>query len=374
MKQAAYDLRYLAACAVNRITPDKQTVEAMNLENLHKMSKAHSLSALTATAIASAGMALPPEWKAEKERAVRRNILFDGERARILAFFEQNGIWYLPMKGIIMKDLYPGLGLREMADNDILYDSTRQEDVMRFMTQNGYEAASVGKGAHDTYYKPPVFNFELHTRMFSEITGKTSADYFAGIQDRMLPDEGKQYAYHLRDEDYYLHLTAHEYKHYSHSGTGLRSLLDRYVYLSKKGAHLDFAYVEAECRKLGIEQFEKDSRALCFKVFSSAALPELTDSERRMLEYYMFSTTYGTMSQGIKNQIEKEYGDMGKGAKLRYLWRRAFPRREFYQTYSPLAYKYPILIPFVCIKRLFRGIFKRRKQICRELDVVNRLE
>lgn len=32
----------------------------------------------------------------------------------------------------------------------------------------------------------------------------------------------------MSDNDYYIHMTAHEYNHYSQGGTGLRSLLDRY--------------------------------------------------------------------------------------------------------------------------------------------------
>ena len=374
MKQAAYDLRYLVACAMNRIAPEKERVEAMNLENVRRVSRSLSLSALAATAVAASGVELSAEWREEKERAVRRSILFDGERAGILAYLEESGIWYLPMKGILLKDLYPGLGLREMADNDILFDSTRQSDVVAFMKQRGYEVGSVGKGAHDTYYKPPVFNFELHTQMFSDVTSETFCRYYANVKDRLLPVEGKKYAYRMTDEDYYIHMTAHEYKHYIHSGTGLRSLLDRYAYLKSKGGQLDLAYVERECRALGIDRFERDSRALCQRVFSTAELPPLTDSEREMLEYYMFSTTYGTMSQGIRHQIEQTYGAVGRGSRLRYVLRRAFPKAEFYKTYAPVAYRYRILIPFVCIGRLFKGMFTGGKRIRRELGALHHLK
>ena len=185
MREAAYDLRYLAACAVNRIAPEQQKIEAMNLEKLHIMSKSHSLGALVAAVLSDAGVEVSPEWREEKERAVRRNILFDGERARILAFMEREGIWYLPLKGVILKELYPRLGLREMADNDILFDSSRQDDVVAFMEQSGYRVGSVGKGAHDTYYKAPIFNFELHTRMFAENMSETVRDYYANIKDRL---------------------------------------------------------------------------------------------------------------------------------------------------------------------------------------------
>ena len=89
MKQAAYDLRYLAACAVNCIMPEKEKIETMDLEKLYKMSRSHSLSALAAMTLSSAGVKISLEWKAEQDKAVRKSILFDNERAKILHFMEQ---------------------------------------------------------------------------------------------------------------------------------------------------------------------------------------------------------------------------------------------------------------------------------------------
>ena len=88
----------------------------------------------------------------------------------------------------------------------------------------------------------------------------------------------------------------------------------------------------------------------------------------------MFSTTYGTMSQSIQHRIEKEYGTSNKSARFRYLMRRIFPKVAFYKEFCPTAYKYKILIPAVWFYRLVRALFKRRKQIKHEFDVVNRLK
>lgn len=42
---------------------------------------------------------------------------------------EQRGIWYLPLKGIILKEFYPSVGMRQMSDNDILFDEAFAEQV-----------------------------------------------------------------------------------------------------------------------------------------------------------------------------------------------------------------------------------------------------
>ena len=374
MKQAAYNLRYLAACVVNGIAPEKEIVEAMDMAALYKMSRSHSLSALTAAAISAAGVELSAKWQSARDMSLRKSILFDTERAKLLDFMEQSGIWYLPLKGVFLKDMYPQLGMREMADNDILFDPGYRAQVAEFMKQSGYRVDSYGKTHHDTYFKDPVFNFEMHVSMFSDSAGPVFVGYYEDIKNRFIPIEGKKFGYRMSDEEFYIHMTAHEYVHYSNGGTGLRSLLDRYVYLSAKGNTLDMAAVEAGCRALGIGEFEQDARALCYKVFGNPQLPELEENETEMLEYYMFSTTYGTVPQSIQNRIRRDYGRASKSAKLRYVMRRVFPKAEFYKRYCPVAYKYKILIPAVWFYRLVRALFVRRGRIKQEIDVVSRME
>jgi len=374
MKQAAYNLCYLAACAVNGITPSKEKCDEMELDKLYKMSKAHSLSALAAMALNSAGVGISDEWKADRDKAVRKNILFDSERARIFKFMEENGVWYLPLKGIIMKTLYPKLGMREMSDNDILFDKDHQKRMMEFMKESGYTVKSYGRSNHDTYMKEPVFNFELHTRMFSEKTGEPFCSYYAKIKDKLIHDGKTEFGYRMTDEDFYIFMTAHEYKHYRSSGTGLRSLLDRYVYLLRKENMLDFGYIEAECRQLGIADFEREGRLLCEKVFASPKLPALTEAETKMLEYYMFSTTYGTMEQNISNDMKANSGKTTGMSKFGYIWRWIFPGMWYYKDRYPFAYKYKIFIPAVWFYRLLRGIFLRRKHIKKVVNTVNKIK
>lgn len=45
----------------------------------------------------------------------------------------------MPLKGVILKELYPKIGMRQMSDNDILFDETYRKDVVRFMKNKGYD-------------------------------------------------------------------------------------------------------------------------------------------------------------------------------------------------------------------------------------------
>lgn len=59
-------------------------------------------------------------------------------------------------------------------------------------------------------------------------------------------------------EDFYVYFIAHEYKHFSMSGTGLRSVLDTYVLLMDgKADKLDWGYIHGELKKHRVENLMK---------------------------------------------------------------------------------------------------------------------
>lgn len=79
----------------------------------------------------------------------------DGDNIQKIHNIEQipYDMLYLPLKGIIMKDYYPSVGMRQMSDNDILFDADAWERMEKHMISGGYKAEYVGKGNHDVYHK-----------------------------------------------------------------------------------------------------------------------------------------------------------------------------------------------------------------------------
>ena len=59
------------------------------------------------------------------------------------------------------------------------------------------------------------------------------------------------------------------FKYFDGIGTGIRSLLDQYVYLNRLEDSLDFPYIDKQCEILGIADFEKENRDLCKKVLNN---------------------------------------------------------------------------------------------------------
>ena len=64
-------------------------------------------------------------------------MLLDAERHRLEKNLTEHGIWYMPLKGSILKDWYPKFGMREMADNDILFDASKRKEVKAIFSGPG---------------------------------------------------------------------------------------------------------------------------------------------------------------------------------------------------------------------------------------------
>ena len=272
---------YFVCCAVNGFQPKREITETMQWRDVYAMSRFHNLEAMSCMAIENCDNLsdmscvdigndaspfpdpeLMKKWQEKKNKAIRKNILFEVERSRLYGFLDSQGIWYLPLKGIVIKDLYPKAGMRQMSDNDILFDGAFSEEVHGWFQKNGYTTKCFGKGVHDSYHKPPVYNFEMHTSLFSESHDPIWAEYYADVKKRLFPDGDGTMRCHFSDEDFYIYMILHEYKHYRAGGTGLRSLLDTYLYNHLKGDALDRGYIEHELKGLKADQFERISREL----------------------------------------------------------------------------------------------------------------
>ena len=353
-KKVLDDLVYLAACAVNGQVPEKSRTEGMDLSLVYEAAQNHKLAAAAGMALESAGIRNEAFVQAVA-KAMRKNALLDADRAELTQKLEEAGIWYMPLKGAILKDLYPRYGMREMADNDILVDAARAQDVGRIMQELGFEVKEAGKGHHDEYTKPPVSNFEIHRMLFSGLDSEPCHLYYREMEKRMIPDEEGSFGRHFSTDDLYLYLTAHEYKHYRHGGTGIRSLLDTYVFLRKYGEALDMDYVAAEAEKMGTADYEKKSRELALRLFSGEAL---TEAEQEMSAYYASCGTYGSYEQKIVNEVYSFGG--GLSGKLRFFLSRLFMPMDKIKYAYPVVYKYKILLPFLYVYRIIKGLTTRR--------------
>ena len=363
-KQNAMEMIYLTICAIKKEKPDQERIEKLDLTQLFTVCQDHILTACVAYALESADVH-DNNFTQAKEKAIRKNIIFDAERAKILKRLEAEKIWHMPLKGAILKDWYPRLGMRQMSDNDILCDGSYREYIRDLMIDMGFKCQHFGIENDDAYYKPPVCNFEMHNELFHSAHIGKLHEYYENVKDRLIQDENSEYGYHFRNEDFYIYMTAHEYKHFSTSGTGVRSLVDNYVFLQRFSDSMDWNYLYAEFEKLGINEYEKQSRELALKLFSKQPL---TDEEQKLLDYYILSGTYGKVENSVDNALQTKY----QGSKMRYIFHRLFPSMDEIKLLYPFFYEHKWLIPALWIYRPFKVFFKNRKKLKTELNQISK--
>lgn len=387
----AEDMLYLITCALNNQAPDKEKVCDMNLAELYRYAKCHTLAAITYDALEllwngtgdehhiiakdEEAVFVLTKWKETRDKALRKNLMLDAERMKLFRYLDEQKIWHMPLKGAIIKELYPRQEMRQMADNDILFDAAYESAVKDYFVREGYKVVSYAKGNHDVYEKEPVYNFEMHTSLFERAQNEIWAEYYKDIQAKLNKRDG-HFLYSFTDEDFYIYFVVHAFKHFAGYGTGIRYFVDLYVYQNAK--RLDWDYIERELEKLGVLEFEKTFRSVSIKIFGKGErVNQLNEEEYDMLCYSMFVGTYGNLQASIGKKLHKIQEDkdgITNKTKMKYIISRLFPPMSFYKAYHPSIYKTRVFIPFFSIFRIVRGVLRDGKTIMREVKAVFKID
>ena len=333
------------------------TVE--DYKTLCLLAKRHSVTNLLYLACKD-DPALPEELRHALESmlfsSVRQQLSQEYEAGRVFAALEKAGIRFLPMKGIVLRPCYPKPEMRISCDVDVFYDKSKRAQIAEIMAALGYEPD--GADANHEGFKKGVVSIEMHHNLMTHF--ETIDAYYEDIWDRLIP--ASDYRYQMSDEDFYIYATIHTMKHFAVGGTGIRSVLDVFVYLRAK-PELDMAYIERELDSIGLLDFHKTFLSLAEAYFGGAELPPAL---QEVSDYILGSGTYGVFSQSVANIAAS-----GRGGKLGFYFRRAFPAYRLMAEKYPSLRRFPPALPFYWLYRLFYAAFGRERQLSREVRAVN---
>ncbi len=369
------DIVYLLWCAVHDETPDEKRFSAQDKEELFDACVLHKVSALAALATEKTSFekSVREAFREDRLNAVRINILFLAETERLMELLEQGGIPHIPLKGYELIKYYPQGLVRQMGDVDILTEEECAEKIHGIMLENGYTAESYGLSHDDVYFRDPFYKYEMHRMLFTE-REKQWHDYYENIFSRLKKAEGKNYRYYFTDEDFYIYYILHNVKHIRIAGSGIRSLLDIYYFLSNNDP--DFTYIEGELERLGALQEERILRRLAMKLFSrdsGGRISGLDSEEGGMLDALIRFGVYGSQDNSYKIKIkDMSQGKYDSGSKLKYITKRIFCIPEIYSIRCPALYRHRVTRPLIFFVRAFNGVTVRRKKVMHEFGIVLR--
>lgn len=391
-------LLHLMACALNGHIPQAKP-ETVSWEKIWDLAAHSNVESIAWPAVKLMKDSMPEKdyksWEHAGNAVFYRQLQFDVEREATLGRMSEEGLSYLPLKGILLKDYYPAPGMRYMCDNDILYGLTEkdpaggykiygsseeekeeskgraQQILCEIMKERDYCVEQLHSN-HDVFQKEPIFNFEMHKDLMMKDNPLYA--YYANPWKRAVPDEkdGTGYGYHFSDEDEYIYFLVHAYKHYSGGGCGIRTLADEYVFMKKKGERLDRTYLQKELETLKLTAFEKQLRNASMHAFAKEV--SLTEEDRKVIGYMMGSGTYGNLGNSVNNKLTKLKEDAGdnKKAKRRYMFRRIWVSEETMKAYFPFFYKHRFFRIFLPFYRFGRGMIVHPKRLLNEYKSVKK--
>lgn len=361
-KVSEYLLELLRS-ALNETLPAEKP-ENVEWQSVFSMAKKHGVSALCFSVLQNLKSGPEEElflkWKTMNAKLLVKCANQEEELAILSAQFEKNGIPYMPLKGSVIRSLFPQMYFREMSDLDILIAKDKAEAARTAAESVGYHFISSGEH-HTEFQKLPYLTLELHEDLIP-----ASFSYYDYYKDPWFKAklQNGEYGYGMSKEDVYLYLLAHSAKHYYYCGTGIRSVIDVYVFNRAYRGEMDRTYLAAELKKLDLTGFAAQIEELAEYWFSGEK-SSLSTETKVMQEYILSASTYGNKGMYMTNVIRgyMKDGKTERAARVKaYLQMVFLPLREMKRMY-PCLNKAPVLLPFCWVARWFRIIFTKPKSI-----------
>lgn len=260
--------------------------------------------------------------------------------------FDEKKIPYLPLKGLVIRPLYPEPWMRSAGDLDIL---VKQEDLERasevLSSLGGAPTDKEEKHDRPFFFATGVM-LELHYRLLEDERANGAKDVLDGIwaHTERLSDE--RFEYRMKDAWFYYYHMVHAAKHLEEGTCGIRPFLDLWVI--NRNTSFDPAARRSLLEENRLLPFAEAAEKLSEVWLSGKAPDEWTQS----LEAFLLAGgTFGTMA------TKRSMTTSGKGGKLRYYLKKIFLPASVLKKRYPILEKHPVLLPLMQVRRWFHFLF-----------------
>ena len=319
------------------------------LRALYETSKAHDLTHLIADALlknklldkqSAAGKA----FFKQLQTAVFRYEQMEYELKSICEALDEKKIPHMPLKGAVVRVLYPEPWMRTSCDIDIYVQEKDLATAASAIEKKiGYR--SDGKGAHDMQmFAPNGVHLELHYDLIEDSYYPQFKKVLSGIWDNAVPIREDGCTYKMTDEDFYFYHIAHTAKHFKNGGCGIRPFID--LWYLEKSLPYDREKTDTLLQECELLKFTQTARKLVRVWFGMEEHDELS---KETAEFVLAGGVYGVLENRVAVQVSK-------GRFSYFLYRVFPPYRELKKQYPRLK-KCPILYPFYTVRRWFNLLF-----------------
>lgn len=321
------------------------------LTELYRLSKSHDMAHIVGVALDKAGV-LPKNEIGEKFRkqsliALYRQQQLQYSFEQVCAVLEAEHIPYMPLKGAVIRPLYPEPWMRTSCDIDILVPKEDLSRTVELLVAHFHMEKEPYRNAHDiSFYLPGDVHLEIHFTLEESIENLDRV--LTKVWDHSHLEKDGESRYVQTNEFLLCYLLAHNAYHFIRGGCGVRPFLD--WWLLRHRLSWDQVALDRLLEQADLKEFEKATTELANVWFSGQAHTPFT---KEIETYILGAGVYGTMENQvmIANQQSEN--------RVLYLLKRIFmPYRQLKNNY-PILKKYPILFPIYTVKRWFRFATKK---------------
>ena len=340
VKELFFPLLRSAVCGYTLTEAEMEAVRGADAAKLRRLAETHALSHLLSYALDKNGLA-DAEGKNEIFMAAYRCEQLNYELESLCAVLEDAKIPFIPLKGSVIRRLYPEQWMRNSGDIDVLVKESELDAAITALVGTlGYEEGS--RWTHDvSLYSPSGVHVELHFNLVEDSYAQKSADVLASVWESSFPASYGSFRLEMSDEMFYLYHIAHMAKHFEHGGCGIRPFID--IWVLENRVEYDRSKRDALLEAGGLLKFAEACRKLTDYWFNGAAADSLTE---QMAEFILRGGVYGS----IENTFAAKKS--AKGGRVGYILSRAFPSLSALQPRFPTLKKYPILLPVFWVYRV----------------------
>lgn len=373
-------LEALRASLKNEQVAWEREITPGDWQALFRMAEIHHVLPLIYNAVyscPSAASADPQLFMFIKKRVIHQVMLQTIKTSEFLTLSRhlcEAGVKPCVVKGIICRNLYPNPDYRLSGDEDILISEEQFAVCHEAMLAYGMKISDSGIDIQTACEVPygktgsPLY-IELHKKLFppeSEAYGNLN-EFFDDIENRIVKVTVENTeVWTMEPTDHLFYLICHAFKHFLHSGFGIRQVCDIVLFANTYGEQIDWRLLLHQCRKIRADifaaaLFQIGEKYLVFDLDQAQypnAWKRIQVDEGDMLQELLESGVFGDVSMSRKHSstitleavsAQKTGRKIGNG-----VWKTAFPPAKDLENRYPYLRKMPVLLPVAWADRIWK--------------------
>lgn len=369
-------LQAIRSALQNQPLDNRIKADAKQMQALLELAQAHHVLPMIFEAVHQhpAMEALDADWVEKLRGATIHTVMAQAVKTvdflKLFQHLRKKGLCPLVVKGIICRELYPKPDHRYSGDEDVLCERGKFSQTHQALLSFGMAPAGHTLETYEVPYckaDSPLY-IELHKSLFAQNSDvfKDYNRFFDGAFERAVEVEvrGMPVAT-LCPTDHMLYLIIHAYKHFLHSGFGIRQLCDISVYANAYGTQVDWEDVYQKCRsiradKFAVALFQIGEKYLVFSpktACQTAVWQSVQVNEWPLLEDMLRGGIYGSADRNrvhssnmTLNAVAKEKHGKKSGKNI---LRTVFPSAAMLEGRYPYLQRHKYLLPVAWGSRIF---------------------